>query len=108
MAEQEREDQEGGVGLKEHDEQATQPPSLYRVIIHNDDYTPIDFVVRLVAHVFRRTPEEAATITLRVHNDGSAVAGVYTHEIAETKVAIAHRAAREHEHPLMVTMEPDE
>lgn len=103
-----REERRGGVGLKERDEERVKRPRRYRVIILNDDFTPIEFVVQLVRSVFRRTPEEAAQITLRVHNAGSAVAGVYTHEIAETKVVTAHAYAKKHDHPLQLTMEPED
>lgn len=107
MAEHEKQgDEKGGVSLKDKDGQALKRPRMYRVLLHNDDFTPIGFVVRLVALVFRKSPEEAARITLEVHHRGVAVAGTYTHEVAETKRAIAENTARKHEHPLMVTMEP--
>jgi ATP-dependent Clp protease adaptor protein ClpS len=109
MPEKDRqEERQGGVGLKEREEQHTQRPRKYRVVIINDDFTPIDFVVQLVATVFRKTPDEAAQITLEVHNKGSAVAGVYTYEIAETKVVLSMAYAQKHEHPLQITMEPEE
>lgn len=102
------EESQGGIGLKEREEQRVGRPPMYRVIILNDDYTPVEFVVQLVAVVFRKDAEEAARITLQVHQKGSAVAGVYTYEIAETKVHLAVSHARKHEHPLQLTMEPDE
>jgi ATP-dependent Clp protease adaptor protein ClpS len=112
MPEKDRqEERREGVGLKERKErkeQHTQRPRKYRVIILNDDFTPIDFVVQLVATVFRKTPEEAAQITLKVHQAGSAVVGVYTHEIAETKVVLSMAYAQKYEHPLQVMMEPEE
>lgn len=98
----------GGVGLQKREDQRVQRPRRYRVVILNDDFTPVEFVVVLVQQVFRKTFEEAAKITLEVHNSGAAVAGVYTHEIAETKVVQAHATAKEHEHPLQLTMEPEE
>lgn len=91
----------------ERKEDKVERPKKYRVLILNDDYTPIEFVVNLVAKVFRRTHEEAATITLEVHNKGSSVAGVYTYEIAETKVVASMGYAAEHGHPLQITMEPE-
>jgi len=106
--EESTEERQGGVGLKERDEQRVRRPRMYRVIILNDDFTPIEFVVQLVTSIFRKTPEEAAHVTLQVHEKGSAVAGIYTHEIAETKTVIAIAYARKHEHPLQLTMEPEE
>ena len=85
-----------------------QRPRMYRVLLHNDDYTPMDFVVRLLRTVFRKTETDATAIMLHVHNTGYGIAGVYTHEIAETKVAQVHLLARKHEHPLMASMEPDD
>jgi len=112
MGEERRDDEERpadvGVGVKERDEQRTQKPPMYRVVILNDDYTPMDFVIVLVQYVFRKTAEDATRIMLEVHQKGVAVAGIYTHEIAETKVVQAQMYARRAQHPLMVTMEPEE
>ena len=83
----------------------TERPSLYKVILHNDDYTPMDFVVEVLARFFRKTPEEATEIMLNVHYKGLGVCGVYPYEIAETKVALVTEAARENEYPLQCTME---
>ena len=96
----------GGVGLKERDEERTRKPRMYSVVLLNDDYTPIDFVVSLVETVFRKSTGDAMAITLEVHEKGSAIAGVFTHEIAETKVAQSQLLARQHDHPLVLTMEP--
>lgn len=101
------EERKGGVGLLERDEQKLKKPRMYRVLLHNDDFTPIDFVVGLVQNTFRKTQDEAMAITLQVHERGMAVAGVYTHEIAETKVAQVHVLARKHDHPLMASVEPE-
>jgi ATP-dependent Clp protease adaptor protein ClpS len=109
MGDRERdEERDGGVGLKERDEQRVDPPKMYRVVILNDDYTPIDFVVALVETVFRKSNQDATAITLQVHEKGMATAGVYTYEIAETKIAQSSLYARKHEYPLMITMEPDD
>jgi len=108
MSEQEREEEgQGGVGLKEREDHKVQKPRRYKVLIHNDDFTPIDWVMGLVEQVFRKSASEAQRITLEVHEKGSAVAGVYTHEIAETKVALVLHHARRDDHPLMATMEPE-
>lgn len=90
------------------DKEQLRPPKMYRVVIHNDDYTPIHFVVRLIADIFRKPLEEAAALALEVHYSGLSVVGVYSHEVAETKCALALGMVQRHEHPLLVTMEPDE
>ena len=111
MGDREHEDErkrDGAVRLKEREKQHLRKPPKYRVVILNDDFTPIEFVALLVQQVFRRTVDEAQAITLEVHEKGVAVAGVYTYEIAETKVAQSQICARRAEHPLMITMEPEE
>ncbi len=82
-------------------------PSLYRVILHNDDYTPMDFVVDILISVFHKSFDEAEMIMWRVHEKGSAVCGIYTFEIAETKVEHVKMRAREMGFPLLATMEED-
>ncbi len=85
----------------------TKPPSLYRVLIHNDDYTTMEFVVEILQHVFKKPFEEATMIMLNVHRNGIGVCGLFTHEIAETKVEIVHNLARENGFPLKCTMEKE-
>jgi ATP-dependent Clp protease adaptor protein ClpS len=82
-------------------------PKLYKVIFHNDDYTTMEFVVLLLETIFHKSPAEATEIMLRVHKRGHAVVGVYTHEVAETKVETCLQWAHQEGHPLMVTMEPE-
>ena len=80
-------------------------PSQYQVILLNDDYTPMDFVVQILIMLFNKSPEEAIDTMLTVHHKGSAVCGVYHFEVAETKVMQVTTLAREQEHPLRCTME---
>jgi ATP-dependent Clp protease adaptor protein ClpS len=82
-------------------------PPLYKVLLHNDDYTTMDFVVFILRTVFQRSETDSVRIMLNVHNQGVGVAGVYTYEIAETKVSKVVSLAREHEFPLLASMEPD-
>lgn len=80
-------------------------PPLYKVVMLNDDYTPMEFVVEVLQRFFRKGREQAVQIMLEVHTRGKAVAGVFTAEIAETKVAQVNEYARKHQHPLLCTME---
>ena len=85
----------------------TQRPSMYRVLILNDDYTPMEFVVYVLEQYFHTSREEATQIMLHVHQTGVGICGVYTYEVAETKVAQVIDTARRHQHPLQCTMEKD-
>ncbi len=86
--------------------QKTQPPPMYKVMLNNDDYTPMDFVVEVLTKFFAMNSDKANQIMLTVHYHGKAVCGIYTAEIAETKVMQVNQYARKHQHPLMCTMEP--
>jgi ATP-dependent Clp protease adaptor protein ClpS len=86
----------------------TKKPSMYKVLLLNDDFTPMEFVVYVLERVFRKNREEATDIMLKVHADGVGVAGVFTYEIAETKVDQVMTLARKNEHPLQCTMEREE
>lgn len=79
---------------------------MYRVLLLNDDYTTMEFVVLVLESVFKKSPSEAQQIMLAVHQKGVGTAGVYTKEVAETKIAIVHHLARENEFPLRCQMEP--
>jgi ATP-dependent Clp protease adaptor protein ClpS len=85
----------------------TKKPSLYRVLLLNDDYTPMEFVVYVLERFFNKTREEATTIMLHVHQNGVGVCGIFTYEVAETKVAQVLDLARRSEHPLQCTMEKE-
>ena len=89
------------------DRDALQEPPLYKVLLHNDDYTTMEFVVMVLVTVFAKNSDEATRIMLNVHHQGIGIAGVYTREVAETKVAIVHRLARRHQFPLKCTLEQD-
>ncbi len=85
----------------------TKRPPLYKVMLLNDDYTPMEFVVAVLERFFNMTHAEAFEIMLTVHKKGVAVVGVFSHEIAETKVAQVMDFARQHQHPLQCTMEKE-
>lgn len=84
---------------------AAQPPSMYKVILINDDYTPMEFVIDVLQKFFSYDVERATQLMLRVHYQGKAVCGIYTAEVAETKAVHVNRYARENEHPLLCTLE---
>lgn len=86
----------------------TQRPPLYKVLILNDDYTPMEFVVHVLERFFGLSHTQAFEIMLTVHKKGLAVVGVFSHEVAETKVAQVMDFARRHQHPLQCTMEKEE
>ncbi|MFO7762075.1 MAG: ATP-dependent Clp protease adapter ClpS [Thermodesulfobacteriota bacterium] len=88
----------------EEKEQVEEPP-LYKVLLHNDDYTTMDFVVMILEKIFHKSSSEAAKIMLNVHQQGIGIAGIYTREIAETKINVVHDMARKNEYPLHCSME---
>jgi len=83
----------------------TKKPSMYRVLLMNDDYTPMEFVINVLTSIFNKSPEDATRIMLNVHQTGIGTCGVYTFEIAETKVAQVMDAAKRNQHPLQCTLE---
>jgi len=109
MTERNQGDQGNGVGsaVVTQVKPKVQRPSLYRVLLLNDDYTPMEFVVYVLERFFNKSREEATRIMLHVHQHGVGVCGIYTYEVAETKVAQVVDAARRHQHPLQCTMEKD-
>ena len=83
----------------------TRQPPLFKVLMHNDDYTTMEFVVQVLMSVFHKSPADATQIMLHIHRNGIGVAGVYTYEVAETKVAVVEAMARQQEYPLKCTRE---
>jgi len=103
-----QEEKDGQVVTETRPKQQVKRPPLYKVLLHNDDYTTMEFVVAVLRSIFHLSETDATTIMLHIHRHGIGVAGVYTFEIAETKVAEVTGAAEEAEFPLLCTMEPDE
>lgn len=93
--------------VKEREETRTQEPPMYRVVLHNDDYTTRDFVVDVLLYVFHKPMEQAVSLMWQVHRQGSGVAGIYAKDVAETKVATVTTMARDNGFPLRTTMEPE-
>jgi ATP-dependent Clp protease adaptor protein ClpS len=91
--------------VKEKSREKTKEPDMYRVYIHNDDYTTMEFVVEVLVKVFRKTVMDATKIMLSVHNHGRGTVGVYTYDIAATKVQQVRRMAKEREYPLKCTID---
>lgn len=94
-----------GTGVVTKTRTKTKKPSLYRVLMLNDDYTPMEFVVHVLERFFNKNADEATQIMLHVHQKGIGVCGVYPYDIAETKVVQVMDFARKHQHPLQCTME---
>jgi ATP-dependent Clp protease adaptor protein ClpS len=103
MSDRPLEDQ--GTGVVTESEKQVKLPPMYKVLLHNDDYTTMEFVVQVLQSVFHKSAADATQIMLHVHRNGLGVAGVYTHEVAETKVTVVDAMAREHEFPLKCTVE---
>ncbi|EOW9105050.1 ATP-dependent Clp protease adapter ClpS [Vibrio cholerae] len=91
--------------LLEKEKMAVKPPSMYHVVLNNDDYTPMDFVIEILERFFSMDIERATQVMLKVHYEGKAICGTFTAEVAETKVAQVTMYSRENEHPLLCTME---
>jgi len=96
------------VGTETQSERKLKRPQLYKVLFHNDNYTTRDFVVAVLREVFHKSESDATAIMLHVHNTGIGVAGVYTYDVARTKIEVVEALAREQEFPLRLTMEPEE
>jgi len=93
--------------ILERTKQVTKKPDLYRVLLLNDDYTTMDFVIEVLESIFHKQPAEAFRIMMAVHTQGKGLCGVYPHEVAETKVETVMERARENGFPLRAAMEPE-
>lgn len=107
MSDNDDADKEGDLGIALKARPKTKKPPLYKVMILNDDYTPMEFVVHILERYFGMTHQQSFELMLTVHKKGLAVAGVYSHEIAETKVTQVMDQAQQHQHPLQCTMEKE-
>ncbi len=96
-----------GVIVKSKPKTKTKKPAMYKVLMLNDDYTPMEFVVHVLERIFGKNRQDATRIMLHVHRRGVGLCGVYTYEVAETKVTQAVDYARRHQHPLQCTLEKD-
>ena len=94
-------------GVVTETKQKLKKPPLYKVVLHNDDYTSMEFVVHVLQTVFYKSPADAFRIMMAVHEQGIGIAGVFTYEVAEAKIQKATDMAREHEYPLLCTMEEE-
>lgn len=99
--------EDGQTGVITRTKTRTKKPSMYKVLLLNDDYTPMEFVVHVLERFFGKGREEATRIMLHVHHRGVGICGVYTYEVAETKVTQVMEFARQHQHPLQCTMEKE-
>ena len=103
MSKRTRDDEQGETLTRDR----VQKPRKYKVLLLNDDYTTMEFVIHILRTVFRHSQAQATRIMLHIHRGGIGVAGIYTREIAETRVAQVHKLASEAGHPLQCTMEPE-
>lgn len=95
---------DGGVAVQEEKPRLKRPP-MYKVVLLNDDYTPMEFVVHILERFFFMNREKATRVMLQVHTDGKGVCGVFSRDVAETKAALVNQYSRDNEHPLMCEIE---
>lgn len=93
--------------VRDSEKQKLQPPRKYKVILNNDDYTPMDFVIEVLTTFFNMDSDRATDVMLQVHQNGRAICGVYTADVANTKVEQVNRYARDNEHPLLCSCEQE-
>ncbi len=104
MNDREQQDHDAGVAVQPAKPKLKQPP-LYKVVLLNDDYTPMEFVVQVLESIFQMNREKATQVMLHVHTRGVGVCGVYTRDVAETKVYQVNEYSRSNQHPLLCSME---
>jgi len=102
-----RGDEEGDLAVAPAKPKVKRPP-LYKVVLLNDDYTPMEFVVEVLEHFFSMNREKATQVMLAVHTQGKGVCGIYTRDVAETKAELVNQAARDNGHPLLCEVEPSQ
>ncbi len=102
-----RGDDEGDLAVAPAKPKTKRPP-LYRVVLLNDDYTPMEFVIQVLEHFFSMSREKATQVMLAVHTQGKGVCGIYTRDVAETKAELVNQAARDNGHPLLCEVEPSQ
>ena len=98
--------QQDGNTVVETERPKLKKPSMFKVVLLNDDYTPMEFVVELLEKFFSKTRENATRIMLAIHTDGKGVCGIYTKDVAETKAGTVNQYSRDHQHPLICEVEP--
>lgn len=98
----------GDPGIAIADDIKVEKPKMYKVMLHNDDYTTMEFVIHILEKFFNKNSEEAHAIMLKVHHDGHGMCGIFTHEVAESKSAKVNRYSRGKGHPLKSSIEPCE
>jgi ATP-dependent Clp protease adaptor protein ClpS len=101
-------DSDTGVATQTKKKEALKKPPLFKVLFHNDNYTTMEFVVMVLRDVFLKSESDAMAVMLNVHRHGMGVAGVFTRDVAETKINKTHQLARENEFPLKLTMDPED
>jgi ATP-dependent Clp protease adaptor protein ClpS len=99
--------EEGGVATQPKSRVKVKKPRLFKVVLHNDDYTTLEFVIQILEKLFHHPPAAAAQIMLKIHNKGRGVAGTFSRDIAETKLMQVDKRARQSGHPLKATLEED-
>ena len=102
-----RGDEEGDLAVAPAKPKVKRPP-LYKVVLLNDDYTPMEFVIEVLEHFFSMNREKATQVMLAVHTQGKGVCGIYTRDVAETKAELVNQAARDNGHPLLCEVEPSQ
>jgi len=104
---QKKTDKKGGLGVLDRQDRKTKKPRKFKCVMYNDDFTPMDVVIRILQQIFNKSDVDSVTLMLDVHNKGKGIAGIYSREIAETKCVMAISFAREGGYPFLVKMEAE-